>query len=312
MTQPSQRTARPGVRPPRRAGARWPLTLTRTPKGRAIVLALATVTMAVEIGALLVGARVDVGSFALSASLVPSLLVLAALGLPASGRAGDRDRLVPFWIAMAAGMGLGYVVFARTGDGIDLLALLVAAANEEVVYRFAVPLVIASGLMVLRLPARQARIVGYVVGGTWWVFLPGHQAQTDDIGALLTYAAFAVISALVVARSRALIPMSVAHCVLNVITIAAVRGDISGPGRGALTICLLFLLVGTFAWPGDRVRRSASTSAGAKQDLITDTVIDLRDGQRPSVQTGQEVTWIEDPELDDAPTPASVEASDRD
>lgn len=279
-----------------RAGLLGPVTLIRTSKGRAAILALATVTMAVEMGSLLAGAAVHVGDLPLSASLVPSLVLLVALGVPASGRPGDPDRLVPFWIAMAAGLGLGVTLFARTGDAVDVVGLLVAAADEEVVFRFAVPLVVTSALMVLRLPSRAARVVGYVVGGTWWVLLPGHQAQTDGAASLVTYVAFAVISALVVSRSRALIPMGVAHCVLNVITIAALRGDISSVGRGALTMCLLFLLVGTFAWPGDRVaRRAAAAPDGSDEDLITDTVIDLRDGHRPTVQHGDEITWIAGP-----------------
>ncbi len=278
-----------------------PVTLTRTAKGRATILALAAITMAVEMGSLLTGAAVHVGTLPLSASLVPSLILLFALGSPASGRAFDRDRLVPFWIAMAAGLLLGLTLFTRTGDGIDMVGLLVAAANEEVVYRFAVPLVVTSALLVVRFPSRPARVVGYVVGGTWWVLLPGHVAQTDGAAALVTYVAFAVISALVVSRSRALIPMSVAHCVLNVITVAAIRGDIGSAGRGALSVCLLFLLVGTFAWPGDRPARQAAAAAdGSDEDLITDTVIDLRDGHRPTVREGDEITWIDDPSAEPA------------
>lgn len=295
-------------RPTPSGGVLAPVTLVRTPRGRAVILALAAVTMAVEMTSLLAGISVGVGSFSLSVSLIPALVLLGTLGARAAGRPGDRERLVPFWIAVVAGLVLGYVLFRRTGDGIDVVALLAAAANEEVVFRFAVPLVVATALMVVRLPGPPARFLGYVVGGLWWVFLPGHQAQTDGAAALATYAAFAVISALVVARSRALIPMSVAHCVLNIITIAAVRGDISAAGRGALSLCLLFLLVGTFAWPGDRPARTATTAP--EEDLITDTVIDLRDGQRPSVRRGDEITWIAEPDPEDLSPPVEAEAGD--
>ncbi len=274
-----------------------------------MILALAAATMAVEMAAALAGATIEIGSFSLSVSLVPSLILLAALGASASGPLGDRGRVLPFWIAMVAGFLLGLTLFARTGDGIDIAALLVAAANEEVVFRFAVPLVVASALMVLRLPAGPARIIGYVVGGTWWVLLPGHQAQTDSAAILATYGAFAVISALVVARSRALIPMTIAHCLLNVITIAATRGDITGAGRGALSLCLLFLLVGTYAWPGDRPTRTAGTTGRGDEDLITDTVIDLRDGRRPSIRRGEQITWLTEPDRDDAAA-VSVEPPD--
>ena len=277
-----------------------PLGLIHTTRGRALILGLAALTMAVEMASLLMGTSVRIGSFPLSVSILPAMVLLAALGSSASGRAGDRDRLVPFWIAMGAGLALGLALFSRTGDGWDMAALLVAAANEEVVYRFAVPLVITSALMVVRFPSHPARIVGYVVGGTWWVLLPGHQAQTDGLGALLTYGSFAVIGALVVARSRALIPMSVAHCVLNVITISYLRGDLSAAGRGAMSAALLFLLLGTFAWPGDARPAADGTPADpADQDLITDTVIDLRDGHRPAVHRGDHVTYLDAP--DDEP-----------
>lgn len=262
-------------------------SLVHTRTGRLMVLGLATITMVVEMTSLLLGAGVAVGSFTLSASTLPSLLLLVFLGVRSLGVARDRDRLVPFWIAMATGIGLGLTLFSRTGDTIDIGALLVAAANEELVYRFAVPVVAACALMVLRVPETPARVVGYVAAGAWWVLLPGHQEQVTSAANLLTYVAFAAISALVVARSRAILPMTVAHAVLNIITLAASRGDISEASRGALSACLLFLLVGTFAWPGDLRRRAAD-----QEDLISDTVIDLRDGQVPSVTSGDAVRYL--------------------
>lgn len=286
-------------------------TFIRTARGRAVVLGLAAVTMAVEMASLVVGRSVHIGSLPLSASVVPGLVLLGALGARSAGRPGDRDRLVPFWIAMGAGLLLGVALFSRTGDLADLLGLVVAAANEEIVYRFAVPVVLATALMVVKVPARPARVAGYVVAGAWWVLLPGHQAQTDGAVALVTYASFAVISAVVVARSRALVPISIAHCVLNVITIAHLRGDITSGGRGALSACLLFLLVGTFAWPGDRPGRRVATTDDGDQDLVTDTVIDVRDGQRPSVHRGDGVTWVEEPCDDDRAEPVGA-PGDRD
>lgn len=287
----------------RRPSGRPAPSLVHTRTGRMLVLTLATVTMVVEMGSLLADVSVRVGSFSLSASTVPSVLLLVFVGARSVGEARDRDRLVPFWIAMVAGLGLGASLFARTGDLVDVGALLVAATNEEMVYRFAVPVVAATGLMVLRVPPTAARVVGYVAAGTWWVLLPGHQAQMANAANLATYVAFAVISALVVARSRALVPMAVAHCVLNIITIAHVRGDITGGSRGALSACLLFLLVGTFAWPGD-LRRRASDA----EDLVSDTVIDLRDGRPTTVRRGDQVEVVAPPA--GAPTPDPVEEVD--
>lgn len=280
-------SGRPGTAPASRTGigdrptGRPAPSLVHTATGRMLVLALATITFVVEVGSLLASVHLSVGSFTLSASVVPSLLLLVFLGARSVGEARDRDRLVPFWIAMVAGLGLGVILFSRSGAVVDAGALLVAATDEEVVYRFAVPVVGATALMVLRVPATVARVAGYLVAGTWWVLLPGHQEQVSSPVNLATYVAFAIISALVVARSRAIIPMAVAHCVLNIITIAHLRGEITDASRGALSACLLFLLVGTFAWPGDLRRR-----AGDHEDLVSDTVIDLRDGRTPSVALG--------------------------
>lgn len=267
-------------------------SLVHSRTGRMLVLALATITMVVEMGSLLADVGIEVGRFTLSASVVPSLLLLVFLGARSVGEARDRDRLVPFWIAMVAGVGLGATLFERTGDLVDVGALLVGATNEEVVYRFAVPVVAATGLIVLKVPPTAARVVGYLAAGVWWVLLPGHQAQVaGDPGNLATYIAFAVISALVVARSRAIVPMAVAHCVLNIITIAHTRGDITAGSRSALSACLLFLLIGTFAWPGDLRRRASD-----QEDLVSDTVIDLRDGQRPAVIRDGSVELLDDTE----------------
>jgi len=268
-------------------------SFSHTRNGRALVLGLAAVTMAVEMLSWLTSSTITIGSFGLSLSLVPAIVLLGVLGPRSVGRARDRDRLVPFWIAMTAGLGLGVTVFGRTGDLVDVAALLVAAVDEEVVFRFAVPVVVTTALVLLRLPETASRRIGYVVAGVWWVLLPGHQAQTEGVIELITYVAFAAIAAVVVARSRALIPMAVAHCVLNVITLAAQRGEITPGARGILSACLLFLLIGTFAWPGDLRRRAADD-----EDLVTDTIIDLRDGQVPSVERDGLRTPIDDTPVD--------------
>jgi hypothetical protein len=284
----STSTSAGSARSRRRPDGRPAPSLVHTRTGRMLVLALATITLVVEMGSLLATVGVEVGSLTLSASAVPSLLLLVFLGAASVGEARDRDRLVPFWIAMVAGLALGATLFSRTGDLVDVGALLIAATNEEMVFRFAVPVVAASGLMVLRVPPTAARVAAYLAAGTWWVLLPGHQAQVaGDPANLATYVAFAVISALVVARSRAIVPMAVAHTVMNIITIAHARGDITAGSRSALSACLLFLLVGTFAWPGD-LRRRASDS----EDLVSDTVIDLRDGRPATVRRGADVEVV--------------------
>jgi hypothetical protein len=276
--------------------AAWPRTQRR------VVLGLAALTMLAEIASLLADTRPHIGTIPLSISLVPSLLVLLALGPRSNGRVVDTARLVPFWLGVGGAYLFGWALWARDDQAASVAGLAVAAVNEEVVYRFAVPLVLTSALLLMRVPTSAARVTGYVVAGIWWVLLPGHRAQTDTVMMLLTFATFAAVSAIVVARSRALLPMALAHGALNIITLAQLRGDIDPGLRGILAACLVFLLVGTFAWPGDddaRARRREAAAEGSIDDLVGDVVgdvvIDLRDGRRPSVLRGGEVTWLADP-----------------
>lgn len=296
------------VLPPRPTTRRIPLIATKA--GRELVLAAAVATMVVEMASLKFSLGIPIGGLEVSASTLPMLAVIALLGTRGVGMPQDTDRVIPFWIAMCAGLGLGFALFARTGDALDVVGLIVAATNEEVVYRFAVPLVITTALMVVKVPVVPARFVGYAAAGLWWILLPGHQMQMETAAAAGTYVAFAIISALVVSRSRALIPMSIAHCVLNIITFAQLRGDITVGSRMALAGCLLFLLVGTFAWPEKRTTPAGEPIEPDGEDLISDTVIDLRDGQRPSVIRDGEITWIADPPSP-APDPATA-TSDED
>ncbi len=247
-------------------------------------------------------------------SLVPSLMVLLALGPRSNGRVVDPGRLVPFWLGVGGAYLFGWALWARDEQAMSIVGLAVAALNEEVVYRFAVPLVLTSALLVLRVPTQAARVTGYVVAGAWWVLLPGHRSQTDTVMMLLTFAAFAAVSAIVVSRSRALLPMGMAHGALNIITLAQLRGDIDPGLRGILASCLVFLLVGTFAWPGDddaREQRRQAAADGSIDDLVGDVVgdvvIDLRDGVRPSVVRGDAVTYLDhEPDAPPVPGPAPV------
>jgi hypothetical protein len=89
--------------------------------------------------------------------------------------------------------------------------------------------------------------------------------------------------------------MALAHGALNIITISQLRGDIEPGVRGVLAACLVFLLVGTFAWPGDEEARqeAAAAEGGSLDDLVGDAVIDLRDGFRPSVERDGTVTYLD-------------------
>lgn len=280
----------------------------RVRETRRVVLALAALTMAVEVAGLAFLPTIDIGTIALSPSVVPALCLAVALG-PARRSSVRDDAVLPFWCAIVVGLAMGSVLFWQAGDAIDLLPLLAAAADEEIVYRLAAPMVIAVALTLLRVPPRPARVTGYLVAGAWWVLLPGHQAQTTTLAAFGSYVAFAALAAVVVARSRALVAMSAAHAVLNLLTISQSRGEIGPNARGVLVACLLLMLVGTFARPGLR-RHPLPTVDRTAPAQDTDTIIDLRDGVRPSESRHGETTWIDETDLD-AEDPAASDGSRR-
>lgn len=280
----------------------------RVREKRRLVLALAALTMAVEVAGLAFLPTIDIGTMALSPSLIPALWLALALG-PARRSTVRYEAVLPFWCAIVAGLATGAVLFWQAGDAVDVLPLLAAAADEEIVYRLAVPMVIAVALTFLKVPARRARVVGYLVAGAWWVLLPGHQVQTTTLAVFGSYAAFAALSAVVVARSRALVAMSAAHAVLNLITISQSRGEIGPGARGVLVACLLLMLVGTFARPGLR-RRPFPTAVTTAPEQGVDTIIDLRDGFIPSESTDGE-TALTDEDRHDADEPAATDARRR-
>lgn len=272
---------------------------------RRLVLGLAALTMAIEVAGLTFLPSIDVGTISVSPSILPALLLALALG-PARRSTVEYEKVLPFWFAIGTGLVMGTILFAQAGDLVDVAPLLAAAADEEIVYRLAVPLVLAVGLTMLRVPARSARVAGYVIAGAWWALLPGHQAQTTTIAVFASYVAFAVLSAVVVSRSRALVAMTGAHAVMNMVTLSQYRGEISPSTRGLLVGLLLLLLVGTFARPGLR-RRSAPAGVPATPEEGVDTVIDLRDGAvRPAGREGQ-ATRSDPPALDiEEPAPSEL------
>ena len=176
------------------------------PARQKAVLVAAVVTGLVEIAGLLdIVPRVGIARLFLSPSVVPSLVVLAMLGRRAAGRARDADAAAIYWVTAAAGVCLSMVLLDRDGHLLDSLAIVLAALDEEIVFRFAVPTVVAGILLVFHVPSRPSGSQGLVVAAFWFVLLPGHQDQVHRAVDLLPFIAFASLATIVVYRSGSIL-----------------------------------------------------------------------------------------------------------
>lgn len=237
---------------------------------RALLVA-ALVTALVEV-ARLAGALpgLTVGRIGLSPSLLPALIVGVLLGRRSLGRPGGLGATRPFWAAVAVGGTLGVALTVRAGHASDVAGVLGSAFDEELVYRFAVPAVATAVLLALRLRVRPARVGGFALAGLWFVLLPGHRAQMDDLASTLAFLAFATLAAVVVYRSGSLLAAGATHAVLNLFTLLALGGEVGEAPRGLVVGCLLVLLVAAYG-----TRQPVAMGDGV--------VLDLRDGVAPTV-----------------------------
>jgi membrane protease YdiL (CAAX protease family) len=242
-----------------------------------IVLVAALVAGLVEIlGLLEIIPRVRIGRLLISPSVVPAFVVLGLLGRRAAGRARDLDAAAMYWVTVGAGICLSVVLLDREGHLVDSLAIALAAIDEEIVFRFAVPTVIAAVLLTFQVPSRPARVAGFVVAGVWFVLLPGHQDQVQRAGDVLPFIAFAALAAIVVYRSGSILAAAATHAVMNMLTIISFGGDMSPIARATTTAILLLLLVSGYGFVRPR-------GADADGEPVPSTVIDLRDGVAPTI-----------------------------
>src|SRR5215470_4660617 len=219
---------------------RWPLTIT--------IVVLAGITVAVDVGT--AWADVSLGSLGVvpvSPALPLGVALAALVGFRRLGL--DRANLEAwreFLLFGVAAMGFGVYQFAQHGAFADAVGLIVGALGEELVYRLAV-LVLVGSLTAALLGRnwRNAEDWGAVPGVVGLVFslLPGHVAQMNDALHALPFACLGLILGYAVLRTGALFPATVVHALLNLTTIAALRGDVAIPLRGALSAVALVALV---------------------------------------------------------------------
>jgi hypothetical protein len=254
-----------------------------TPR-RALVLMLAGITAATEV-AFVAGylPALQVSDLPISIALLPALVLAVACGPRLLGRSTVPKAAALYWatvIALVPLLGCGFAHIHHAGWFAGLLG---AALGEELIYRLAVPAVIAAALRLGNVRPDIARITGLVGAGVWFVLLPGHREQMTGTTSALPFVAFAALSAFIVFRSGSILPMAIAHAVSNLLTVLMWQGAISSTTRSLGLGFVLILLVTAYG-------RTSRITLGDDGDLVdTKTglavrVIDLRDGRPATVE----------------------------
>jgi membrane protease YdiL (CAAX protease family) len=231
---------------------KW-LRWTRWPLNPAIVAVAATtvifdVTTAwrdVEIGHL--------GFVPISPTLPLELALIVLLGWRRLGL--DRTNLAAWHEFLGVGtaaMLFGVIQYARHLGGVaEAMGLVLAAFDEEVVYRLAVLILV--GAIVAKLSGRNWRnaedwgagpgLAAIVASGLVFTVLPGHLAQVSDALHALPFACLGMVLGYAMLRTGALLPAVVVHALLNLATIATFEGDMAPGVRSVLAAALLLALV---------------------------------------------------------------------
>lgn len=228
--------------------AHWELTLG--------VLVLAGAAVVVDVATAWAGWSLGyVGRFPVSLALPIALLLVPRIGATA---VGCSVATIVRWREFTVGavILLPIVVsgfLAGAGSQADVVGLAIAAAGEELVYRFALLLLVgAAAARVLgrdwRRPARWGNGPGalaLVVAGVVFSLLPGHVAQMHAPISTLPFASLSLVLGWAVLRTGALWPVIVAHLMLNLATFGSVGGGISVTARVAICLATLVgLLLG--------------------------------------------------------------------
>ena len=145
---------------------------------RRLVLLASALTVLTEISVLLdITPTIPMGGLELSMSVIPALALGAACGDRLVGRASLRRVAAWYWLGSVGFLVALLAVFAVDGRLELFAAVLAAALGEELVYRLAVPAVVAVLLSYGGLNHRKARLAGLAIAGVWFIALPGHHSQ---------------------------------------------------------------------------------------------------------------------------------------
>lgn len=225
---------------------RWPLT--------PAILVVAAITLAFDVTTAWLGITLGtLGRVPVSPSLPLAALLVAMVGWRRLGL--DRRNLWAwreFLVVSGAVLFFGVWQYSiRVGGSREALGLVVAAFDEEMVYRLAVLILVGS--LCAKLAGNNWRhtedwgvvpgVIAVFASGMVFAVLPGHVAQMSDSLHALPFVALGIVLGYAVLRTGALFPAAVVHALLNLATIAAWAGAISLPLRTALAAAALVALV---------------------------------------------------------------------
>jgi membrane protease YdiL (CAAX protease family) len=232
-----------------RRWTRWTLT--------PAILAVALVAIAIDV--VTAWRNVDIGSLgpiptspALPLGILLALMVgLRRLGLDRTNLAAWRE----FLVVGALVLGLAVWHYAvRIGDVREAGGLILAALDEELVYRLAVLIVVGACTAALlgrrwRNPEDWGIVPGAVAllgSGLVFALLPGHVAQMSSTSDALPFISLGMVLGYVVLRTGALFPAVVVHASLNLVTIADLHTASESTWRAAFAAtALVALALGT-------------------------------------------------------------------
>jgi len=176
------------------------------------------------------------------------MIGLNRLGFDRANRRAWREFLV---------IGGGVMVYAfvsyatKVGGWDEATGLLLAALGEELVYRLAVIVVV--GAAIARMLGRDwcnasewglaPGLAALVIGSLVFSALPGHIAQMSDALTALPFASLGMVLGYAVLRTGALVPATIVHALLNIVTLSVLAGHMSVAARNALSAAALFALV---------------------------------------------------------------------
>ena len=225
---------------------RWPLTST--------VVAVAALTVGFDV--LTAWRDVNLGYLGV-VPISPTLPIEVALVCLVGWRRLGLDRTnLEAWheflgVATAALL-FGVIQYSLHIDGFaEAMGLVLAALDEEIVYRLAVLILV--GAVAAKLSGRNWRnaedwgagpgLAAIVASGVVFTVLPGHVAQISDTLHALPFVCLGMVLGYAMLRTGALLPAVVVHALLNLATIAAFKGAMPPLLRSMLAAALLIALV---------------------------------------------------------------------
>ena len=215
-----------------------------SPGGAACRLLVAT--SAVELWSILTGwSRLcSLGWVHVRPSTIPAAALLAWLAcrrlLAGSGR----------WIGFATGGLLLVVLVGAAHSGIfggpaGLAGFGVAALQEELVFRLAIPITVAGLVRRAGAGPRAAWLVGIASAAVLFSVLPNHLRQADGLPGVLPFFLLSVFFGLAVRQPDAVLPSALAHLVFNMLSVSVLHGALTIEVRALATVVVLGLFTAT-------------------------------------------------------------------